>query len=98
MKKIVLFVLGLMILGGCDRAPDGAATRQCGPYAVDMNFSDDGMTMTAKINGDAITLHNVVSASGARFDGTLNNTLVTLWGKGDAWTLMLADQELFECR
>ncbi|MBD5388993.1 lysozyme inhibitor [bacterium] len=98
MKKIFGFILGLVVLGGCDQANDAPATRQCGPYAVDMTFADDGATLMAHINGDAVTLHGVVSASGARYNGTLNNTDVTLWGKGDAWTLILGDQELFECR
>ncbi len=85
-------------LAGChanDRAEK--IVRQCGDYRVEMSFSDDGSKMTASINGDGVELENVVSASGAKYDGMLNDTAVTLWGKGDDWMMILDDDMLIEC-
>lgn len=97
MKKILL---GLMVFGSvaaCDRIDDTVVVRQCGDYAVEMTFSETGETMNAVINGDALTLTNETAASGARYVGNLNDTSVTLWGKGKDWIMILDDDMVIEC-
>ena len=51
----------------------------------------------ANINGDELELSNVVAASGAKFAGILNDTIVVLWNKGENWTLILDDDTIIEC-
>lgn len=96
MKKfLVLFACaGLLTACGHD---DGTEHQKCGGYDVDMQFSDNGDTMVANINGDELELSNVVSASGAKFAGILNDTIVVLWNKGENWTLILDDDTIIEC-
>ena len=62
-----------------------------------MQFSDNGDTMRANINGDELELSNVVSASGAKYAGILNDTIVVLWNKGENWTLILDDETIIDC-
>lgn len=99
MKKCMLVLLGCVVLCGCDKKSDdnNNIVRQCGNYTVEMSFMDDGAKMHAVINGDAVDMEIAVSASGARYVGVLNDTDVTLWGKGDAWTMFLNDDAPIEC-
>ena len=97
MKKIIL-CLAVLALGACGTDDGGEKiVRQCGDYAVEFNFADSGAKMHAVINGDTLELENVVSASGARYDGVLNDIAVTLWGKGDSWIMILDDDTVIEC-
>jgi len=94
-KLLFMFVCGLALVAcGHD---DGIVHQKCGGYDVVMQFSDNGDTMRANINGDEVELSNVVSASGAKFAGILNDTIVVLWNQGDNWTLMLDDDTIIEC-
>lgn len=97
MKKlmIVMAVLGLV---GCSSSDDADVVRQCGAYTVEMEFSDDGSSLHATINGDGVDLTNVVAASGAKYDGVLNQVPVTLWSKGDSWIMILEDEEIIDCK
>lgn len=98
MKKIICAMMAVMAVAACETHDDSAMRRQCGAYSVGMEFCDDGDTLRADINGDTVDLHHTVAASGARYDGVLNDTAVTLWGKGDDWTLFLGQDEAFECK
>lgn len=99
MKCFIGLLLGCALMCGCDKKSDtDVLTRQCGGYLVEMTFSDDGEKMHAVINGDAVDLQIAVSASGARYVGVLNDTDVTLWGKGDNWTMFLNDEDPITCR
>ena len=99
MKKIFLILAVCAGMAACDRADKDNTniTRQCGDYTVEMAFDGAGEKMTAVINGDAVELVNSVSASGAKYDGMLNDTQVTLWGQGDNWIMILDDDAVIEC-
>lgn len=98
MKKILLVLIICMSVAACDRSDKNSnITRQCGDYAVQMTFDASGEKMTAVINGDTVELINEVSASGAKYDGMLNDTQVTLWGKGADWVMILDDDTVIEC-
>lgn len=94
MKKVLLPVLMGLALVGCAKNEEKVI---CGEYEVIMTFSDDGETMNAVINGDELALNHAISASGARYVGVLNDTVVTLWGKGNDWTMFLNDEEPIFC-
>ena len=96
MKKFLILVVCAGLLVACGHN-DGIKHQKCGGYDVDMQFSDDGDTMRANINGDELELSHVVSASGAKFAGILNDTIVVLWNKGENWTLILDDDTIIEC-
>lgn len=98
MKKFLLLVLILISAAACDRTDSKVVVRQCGGYGVEMTFSEDGDTMNAVINGDALTLSREVAASGARYVGSLNDTSVTLWGQGQDWLMILDEDIVIECR
>lgn len=95
MKKLFLMFGILCALSACDKHDDVVV---CGPYEVQMTYSENGDTLHAVLNGDGVDLTNVVSASGARFDGVLNDINITLWSKGNDWTLFLGDDESYECK
>lgn len=99
MKKYLFLLLGCVVLCACDSKSDDSnvVVRTCGDYNVEMSFSDDGESMHAVINGDAVDMTIAVSASGARYVGVLNDTDVTLWGQGDNWTMFLNDEAPIEC-
>lgn len=97
-KYLLVFCLGAALAAcGADDDSSDKTVRQCGEYTVEMLFSEDGTKMTATINGDTVELDNVVSASGAKYDGQLNDTAVTLWGKGDNWMMILDDDTIIDC-
>lgn len=98
MKRILLLSAVILSLGACEKPDDGITRRQCGDYLTEMTFSDDGEKMYAVINGDKLTLTNDVSASGAKFVGTLNDTSVVLWSKGENWIMILDDDMVIECK
>ena len=96
MKKLLFAIVFAMPLVACHQN-DGIERQKCGGYDVEMRFSEGGETMMANINGDELELSNVVSASGAKFAGILNDTIVVLWNKGENWTLILDDDTIIDC-
>lgn len=94
MKRLFFWAVLCLALGACDTHNP---TITCGGYNVDMKLSDDGETLTAVINGDEMTLTHAISASGARYVGELNDTIVTLWNQGNDWTMFLNDDAPIEC-
>lgn len=97
MKSFWMCLLGLAVLSGCGHdevVPD----LLCGGYDVQMAISDDGESMHANINGDELEMKLVVSASGAKYSGTLNDIVVVLWEKSGTWTMMLDDEQIIDCR
>lgn len=96
MKKLLICLVCGIALVACNRN-DNNANQKCGGYDVEMRFSENGDTMTANINGDELELSNVVAASGAKFAGILNDTVVVLWNRGENWTLILDDETIIEC-
>ena len=97
MKKLALSLMMALGLVACDQADVATGGMTCGNYTVEMEFADEGSVLHAVINGDAVTLHSVVSASGAKYAGVLNDVSVALWGKGDAWIMVLNDDEIIQC-
>ncbi len=99
MKKTLLFVFCAAAICACDKKSDDSSVivRQCGDYTVEITFSDDGDKINANINGDTVELVNVVAASGAKFDGVLNDTDVTLWNKGNDWTMLIDQDMMISC-
>ena len=94
MKKLMLVGVLCTVLTACGK---NEPTLVCGGYDVNISLSDDGETLTALINGDEMTLTHAISASGARYVGELNDTIVTLWNQGTDWTMFLNDGAPIEC-
>lgn len=94
MKKIMTLGTVLLALTACADKKDVIT---CGDYEVELNMSEDGEKLSAIINGDEMTLNLAISASGARYVGELNETVVTLWNKGSDWTMFLNDGEPIYC-
>lgn len=98
MKKVFLFSVVCASLAACDgEKKSDVIVQQCGDYTVEITLDSTGDKINAVLNGDAVELANVVSASGAKFDGVLNDTAVTLWNKGEMWTMILDEDMVFEC-
>ena len=96
MKKFLFLLICAFLVTACNQDND-VTHQKCGGYDIEMHFSENGETMTANINGDELELSNVVSASGARYAGILNDTIVVLWNKGENWTLVLDDETIIDC-
>ena len=96
MKNILLSLFVLMAVAACNN-PDTEPVQHCGGYDVNMAIADGGETMRANINGDELELSLVPSASGAKYAGILNDTLVVLWEKSGVWTMMLDDETIIDC-
>ncbi len=95
MKKMALLGCMFLALIACSKEDSGL---NCGAYHVDITMSEDGETINAVINGDEVSLNHAISASGVRYVGELNDTIVTLWNKGEDWTLYLNEEEMIECK
>ena len=94
MNKILLALFAVCCVAGCDKQTDtNVISQKCGEYDVEIKLSDTGDSINANINGDDILLTHAISASGARFVGVLNDTPITLWNKGAAWTLFIGDDD-----
>ena len=96
MNRFLIVLLCLFTVSACNH-DEKVPVLQCGGYDVQMNISDDGESMHANINGDELELSHVVSASGAKYAGILNDTVVVLWEKGGTWTMMLDDEQIIDC-
>lgn len=96
MKRALFLLFACAAVAACDKTDDGIIRCQCGDYAVEITTSQSGDTINAVLNGDAAEFKRAVSASGAKYDGVLNDTNVTLWNKGADWTMIL-DDEAIEC-
>ena len=96
MKNFLFVLLAVTVMVACNRNDD-SHIQQCGGYDVEMAMSDDGESMHANINGDELDLSHVVSASGAKYSGTLNDITVVLWEKGGIWTMMLDEEQIIDC-
>jgi len=96
MKKFLVLLLCVFAVSACKR-DEKTPVLQCGGYDVQMEISETGETMHANINGDELELTLGPSASGAKYTGTLNDTTVVLWSKGEAWTMMLDDEQIIDC-
>ncbi|MDR0741173.1 MAG: MliC family protein [Rickettsiales bacterium] len=94
MKKILFSLLAAFVLVGCNNSED---VMKCGDY--DVKIAQVGENdLKAVLNGDEVVLAQTVSASGARYEGVLNDTTIVLWGKGDDWTLFLNEETPIECK
>lgn len=84
MKKLMLGLV-LIILVGCNGAKtDNTATEsllhyQCGNQPLDIRLNNSAQQVRVIIDGSEQLLHQVVSASGARY----SNAYYTFWSKGD---------------
>lgn len=94
MKKIIATSLLALSLVACSKEN---STFICGAYQVDITMAEDGESITAVINGDEMTLNHAISASGVRYVGELNDTVVTLWNKGSDWTMYLNEEDGIKC-
>lgn len=97
MKKIIIPALLSVALGACDQADTGTVLT-CGNYNVAMQISEDGTHLGATINGRTFDFILAQSASGAKYDGVINDNDVTFWNKGDAWTMFVNEDMIFECK
>lgn len=95
MKKVCFCLIGLLVIAGCKETTD---TIICDKYTIEFQQSDNTDKLDIVINGDAVTLEHMVSASGALFGGILNDTNVQLWNKGRQWTLFLNDDTPISCK
>lgn len=91
-----LAVVAVLAVAGCDVKSDDVLT--CGAYDVRMVISDDGDTINANVNGDDVSLVRMVSASGARYVGVLNDVEITMWSKGADWTMFIDDGAPIFCK
>jgi membrane-bound inhibitor of C-type lysozyme len=96
MKKILFSLAAAIMLVGCG---DSTEVVKCGKYDVRMDQKEgsDG-TLKVELNGDKVVLKRTISASGARYEGVLNETVVVLWNKGKDYTLFLNDDKPIECK
>lgn len=97
MKRALFLLFACAVVAACDKTDDGIIRCQCGDYAVEITTSQSGDTINAVLNGDAAEFKLAVSASGAKYDGVLNDTGVTLWNKGADWIMILDDDTVVEC-
>lgn len=97
MKRFMFMLFAACILAGCG-ADDDNENLICGDYEIAMEFeADNPDILHAVINSDPVDLNITQSASGARYQGVLNDTTVVLWGNGTDWTLMLDEDMIIEC-
>lgn len=87
MKQIFALCLGAVALLGCEK--QDTIKLDCTGNDVEINISENGDKLSTVINGENINFDIAVSASGARYVAQNNGTEITLWNKGEDWTLYL---------
>ena len=97
MKKFLVCLICCIMLTACNRNED-VVVQHCGEYDIQIRFDSEGDILHANINGDDVELMHVVSASGARYAGVLNDVAVVLWNKGENWIFSLGDESIIECK
>ncbi|MDR0803844.1 MAG: MliC family protein [Rickettsiales bacterium] len=94
MYKIILSLLfAAPMLIACS-ADENAI--KCGGHNVKIQVAEDAIT--ANINGITVNLPQVVSASGAKYQGDLNGDTVVLWSKGSDWIMYINDGDALNCK
>lgn len=94
MKKIISLIVLVGMLGACGQ---NQAPLICGDHSVVIKLHDDGTKLDAEINQETVVLYLVASASGAKYDGLLGDEKITLWNKGDTWTMFVNDGDAIVC-
>lgn len=97
MKKIILPVLLSIALCACESSDNGISV-MCGNYNINMKISEDGSSLSALINSKPFEFILSQSASGAKYDASVNGNDVTLWNKGETWTMFVNEDMIFECK
>lgn len=96
MKKLILPVLILAGVFACEKMNN---SMRCGEYDISLKFRDDADEIWVNINNETIILNLVQSASGAKYDGVMKNgNVLTLWAKGDDWTMFINDGQPVYCK
>lgn len=102
MKKTII-MLGILASGltaGCGEKTPPTPKKialKCGNYDVAIEMVDKDTLKTA-INGEKIEMFRAISASGAKYDGRGAATSVSLWNKGEKWSLLLNNGRPIECK
>ena len=97
MKKIVLVLFMFVVLCGCGDSDQGISV-VCGNYDVNIKLGSDGTHLSVLINNKHFDFMQGVSASGAKYDGIVNGNNVSLWNKGESWTMFVNEDIVFECK
>lgn len=97
MKKIVLFLFMSVVLCGCGDSDHGISV-VCGNYDVNIKLGSDGTHLSALINNKPFDFILGISASGAKYNGIVNGNTVSLWNKGESWTMFVNEDIVFECK
>ncbi len=97
MKKIILPILLSVALCGCGDSDQGISV-VCGNYDVNIKLGSDGTHLSALINNKPFDFILGTSASGAKYDGIVNGNNVSLWNKGESWTMFVNEDIVFECK
>ncbi len=96
MKKLILPVLLIAGVFACEKMKVSAT---CGEYDVDIRYVDDADALSVRIKNETVLLNLVPSASGVKYDGVMKNgDKLTLWGKGDVWTMFVNDGDAISCK
>lgn len=96
MKKMISFVVIGLALSACD-GNKNTIELVCGENDVSINMSDNGDTLNTVINGSEMVFNIAISASGARYISETETGIVTLWNKGEDWTLFFDDNMPITC-
>lgn len=100
--RLSRIMVTLLVLTACDgsNAPKSEKVAlNCNGYNVTVELgSSDRDTLQAVINGEKITMHSVISASGAKYEGRGAAVTAVLWNKGKDWSLGLNDGKLISCK
>lgn len=95
MKLILPLCILTAFLFGCEK--QNTIKIDCGGNNVEINMSADGEKLATLINGDKLEFNIAISASGARYVAQHSGKEITLWNKGDDWTLYLDAEPPIMC-
>jgi membrane-bound inhibitor of C-type lysozyme len=91
MRKLLICGLCVAALAACDKKeqPIGEAAIKCGDLNVAIKTYSDRIDAT--INEQTISMSQVVSASGAKYQS--DDKQLILWNKGESWTMLAGKEE-----
>jgi membrane-bound inhibitor of C-type lysozyme len=93
MKKLLPLFLCVATVAACDSGtqPLAESSMKCGDADVSVKVYQDYIDAT--IDGRTISMEQVVTASGAKYETEMNGKKVALWSKGESWMIVLSNDQ-----
>lgn len=95
MKKYLTLSIAAVALCACGEKPLVTDEFKCGDMDVYVTVYQN--RIDAVVGNLSLNMPQTISASGARYEGTVGDRSMVLWNKGEDWIMIAGDDAAIEC-